>query len=174
MAKKKSEKGRSQPAVKRQRSDVQHNRHRIYQAYVVQPSINSSPVSAVSPSGHSSSSTGALGKCRHKGKGKYSPKGNRTGTSSPLVGFSGQPAHKGKGGHTNFAKGKCTFSAKGKIDKGKGSRYPANSPSIPRLQCKFCHLHGQNCRKKQALQTLPLTSRLASNLLLLNSLLSIS
>jgi hypothetical protein len=61
-------------------------------------------------------------------------------------------SHKGKG---SFTKGKGAFSAKGKTDKGKGYRYPASNPSLPRLQCKFCHLHGhleQSCRKKQALQ----------------------
>jgi hypothetical protein len=50
MAKKKVEKGKGQSSVKRQRSDVQNNRHRTYQAYVVQPSINPSPVPAVSSS----------------------------------------------------------------------------------------------------------------------------
>ena len=35
MAKKKSEKGKGLPALKRLRSDVQHSRHRSYQAYVM-------------------------------------------------------------------------------------------------------------------------------------------
>jgi hypothetical protein len=155
MAKKKPEKGKGQPALKRLRSDVQHSRHRSYQAYVIQPSGASSPASPISGGGHTSSSVSALDKGRNKGKGKPLSKGNRTGTpSTNSMGLSGQSPYKGKGNHT-FAKGKGTFSAKGKGDKGKGSRSLATTPNFTRLQCKFCHLHGhieQNCRKKQALQ----------------------
>ncbi len=55
------------------------------------------------------------------------------------MGLSGQSPYKGKGTHT-FAKGKGTFSAKDKSDKGKVSRSPATTPSFTRLQCKFYHL----------------------------------
>jgi hypothetical protein len=155
MAKKKLEKSKGQPALKRLRSDVQHSRHRSYQAYVIQPSGASSPASAISGGGHTSSSVSALDKGRNKGKGKSFPKGNRTGTpSTNSMGLSEQLPYKGKGNHT-FTKGKGTFSAKGKGDKGKASRSLATTPNFTRLQCKFCHLHGhieQNCRKKQALQ----------------------
>ena len=156
MAKKKLDKGKGQPALKRQRSDVQHNRHRSYQAYVMQPSSTPTPNSAIPMGGHNSSSVSALGKGRHKGKGKSFPKGNRTGTQSlNPIGLAGQTHHKGKGSQSSFVKGKSTFPAKGKGEKGKGFRSHANSPNLTRLQCKFCHLHGhieQNCRKKQALQ----------------------
>jgi hypothetical protein len=156
MAKKKPKKGKGQPALKRLRSDVQHNRHRSYQAYVIQPSGAPSSGLAISVGGHTSSSVSALGQGRHKGKGKSFPKGNRTGTQlSTSIGLSGQSTLKGKGGNHTFAKGRGTFSAKGKGDKGKISRSTATNPNFERLQCKFCHLHGhieQNCRKKQALQ----------------------
>ncbi len=65
MAKRKSDKGKDQSALKRQRGDVQHNRHRGHQAYVMQPSSTSSS-SVVPVSGHNSSSVNALGKGRHK------------------------------------------------------------------------------------------------------------
>ena len=152
MAKRKEEKGKGQSSVKRQRSDVQNNRNRTYQTYVIQPSTNPSPVPSVSTGSQFSPSSSALGKGRYKGKGKPPSKGNRTGTSSSSVGSLAPTTQKGKG---SFTKGKGAFSAKGKTDKGKGYRYPANNPNLPRLQCKFCHLHGhleQNCRKKQALQ----------------------
>jgi len=68
MAKKKPEKGKGQPALKRLRSDVQHSRHRSYQAYVIQPSGASSPASAISGGGHTSSSGSALDKGRNKRK----------------------------------------------------------------------------------------------------------
>ena len=156
MAKKKLEKGKGQSALKRQRSDVQHSRHRSYQTYVMQPSNITTTTAAVPVGAHNSPSVSALGKGRHKGKGKSIPKGNRTGTPSVNpVGLAGQATHKGKGGQSSFVKGNSIFSAKGKGDKGKGSRSHTNSPNFTRLQCKFCHLHGhieQNCRKKQALQ----------------------
>jgi hypothetical protein len=156
MAKKKMDKGKGQPASKRQRSDVQHNRHHSYQAYVMQPSSTPTPTSTIPVGGNNSSNVSTLGKGRHKGKGKSFPKGNRTGTQSfNPIGLSGQTHHKGKGSQSSFVKGKSTYSVKGKGEKGKGSRSHANSPNLTRLQCKFCHLHGhleQNCRKKQALQ----------------------
>ena len=83
MAKRKADKGKDQSALKRQRGDEQHNRHRGYQAYVMQPSSAPSSASVVPMSGHSSTSVSALSKGRHKGKGKSFPKGNRTGTQSP-------------------------------------------------------------------------------------------
>ena len=155
MAKRKSDKGKDQSALKRQRGDMQHNRHRSHQAYVMQPSSTSSP-SVVPVSGHNSSSVSALGKGRHKGKGKPFPKGNRIGTQflNPMA-PSGPSTPKGKGSQNNLVKGKGIFSPKGKGEKGKGSRSYDNNSSFTRLQCKFCHLHGhveQNCRKKQALQ----------------------
>ena len=155
MAKRKPDKGKDQSALKRQRGDIQHNRHRGHQAYVLQPS--STPSSSVVPaSGHNSSSGNALGKGRHKGKGKTFSKGNRIGTQfrNPMT-PSGPSTPKGKGSQNSLVKGKGVFSTKGKGEKGKGSRSHDNSPNFTRLQCKFCHLHGhieQNCRKKQALQ----------------------
>lgn len=152
MSKKKEEKGRGQPSVKRQRSDVQNNRHRTYQAYVIQPSTNPSSVPVVSSGPPFNPNTNTLGKGRHKGKGKPSPKGNRASHSSSSVGSLSQTTHKGKG---SFTKGKSILSAKGKTDKGKGHRHPFINPSPSSLQCKFCHLHGhleEHCRKKRALQ----------------------
>ncbi len=61
MVKKELEKGKGQPAGKRQRSDVQHNRHRSYQSYVMQLSSAPSSASAISVGGHTSSSASALG-----------------------------------------------------------------------------------------------------------------
>ena len=120
----------------------------------MQPSGAPSPASAISVGGHASSSVGALGQGRHKGKGKSFPKGNRTGTQSPNpIGFAGQSTQKGKSSQGSVVKGKGVFSVKGKGEKEKGSRSPVTNPNFTRLQCKFCHLHGhieQNCRKKQA------------------------
>ena len=155
MAKRKPDKGKDQSALKRQRGDIQHNRHRGHQAYVLQPS--STPSSSVVPaSGHNSSSGNALGKGRHKGKGKTFSKGNRIGTQfrNPMT-PSGPSTPKGKGSQSSLVKGKGVFSTKGKSEKGKGSRSHDNSPNFTRLYCKFCHLHNhieQNCRKKHALQ----------------------
>ena len=155
MAKRKPDKGKDQSALKRQRGDIQHNRHRGHQAYVLQPS--STPSSSVVPvSGHNSSSGNPHGKGRHKGKGKTFPKGNRIGTQfrNPMT-PSGPSTPKGKGSQNSLVKGKGVFSTKGKGEKGKGSRSHDNSPNFTRLYCKFCHLHNhieQNCRKKHALQ----------------------
>ena len=173
MAKKKSKKGKGQPALKRQRSDVQHNRHRSYQAYVMQPSGAPSPASAISVSGHTSSNAGALGQGRQKGKGKSFLKGNRTGTQlSTSIGLSGQSTHKGKGSHSSFVKGKGTFSIKGKGDKEKGSRSPVTNPISHVYSANSVICMGTLNRivvRNRHYKTLLPISKLVSNLFLANS-----
>jgi hypothetical protein len=97
MVKKKSEKGKGQPAVKRQRSDEQHERQRsdmscnplpvsLLRRFLLFPRVDT-PAPAQAPLVKV-----VITELRHKGKGTF------------------------------FAKGKGTFFAKGKGDKGKGSR----------------------------------------------------
>ena len=174
MAKKKLEKGKGQSALKRQRSDVQHSRHRSYQTYVIQPSNITTTTAAVPVGAHNSPSVSALGKGRHKGKGKSIPKGNRTGTPSVNpVGLAGQATHKGKGGQSSFVKGNSIFSAKGKGDKGKGSRSHILTVPISRVcsvnSAIYTDISSRIVARNRPYKILLPISKLASSLLLGNS-----
>jgi hypothetical protein len=149
MRKRQPEKGKDQN--KRQRSNIQQNRSRTYQTYVQQPVA---PTTGTTNASSSAFPNPAISKGKHKGKGKLFVKGNRSSPQTPSTGLLGKGSQ-GKGFMNTFSKGKSMPISKGKGDKGKGSRFPqASSSSFPRLQCKFCHMHGhleQNCRKRFAL-----------------------
>ncbi len=151
---------------------MQHSRHRSYQAYVIQPSGASSPASAISGGGHTSSSVSALDIGRNKGKGKPLSKGNRTGTpSTNSMVLSGQSLYKGKGNHT-LPKEKAHFPLKAKVIKEKDLVLLLPPPISHVYSANFVICMVTLSRivvRNRHYKSLRPISKLVSNLLLVNS-----